>query len=266
MEISALQMHIILQNEFGADIMKVVVSSKLKAHFILISVLVLIAGFLLSGYTILIKKSTLAANNNSNIKPIIIIDAGHGGIDGGTQSADGTLEKELNLSIAIKLKDILQSFGVNVVMTRETDDSIHSEGVQGIRNQKISDIKNRLHIIETTENAVFVSIHQNYYTQSQYSGTQIFYSKNNPDSEILAQFIRSAVINNLQKENTREIKKSGKEIYLLNSATVPAVMVECGFLSNKDEADLLKTEKYQNDIAFFIAMGIVDYLNQTEES
>ncbi len=245
--------------------MKVVVSSKLKAHFVLISVLILIAGFLISGYSFLIKKSTLAANNNY-IRPTVIIDAGHGGIDGGTQSADGTLEKDINLSIATQLKSILQSFGIEVVMTRETDASIHSEGVQGIRNQKISDIKNRLHIIDTTKNAVFVSIHQNYYTQSQYSGAQIFYSKNNPDSEILAQFIRSAVINNLQKENTREIKKSGKEIYLLNSATVPAVMVECGFLSNKAEADLLITEKYQKDIAFFIAMGIVDYLKQTEES
>lgn len=246
--------------------MKIIVSSKFKAHFLLISILVLIAAILVTGYGYFIEKSALKANYNFDNNSVIIIDAGHGGIDGGTHSADGTLEKEINLSIALKLKDILQSFGIKVITTRESDMSIHSEGVQGIRNQKISDIKNRLHIIETTENAVFVSIHQNYYPQPQYSGAQIFYSKNNPLSEILAQSIRGEIITNLQKENTREIKKSGKEIYLLNSTTVPAVMVECGFLSNKTEADQLKNENYQQKMAFFIAMGIIDYLKLTEES
>lgn len=245
--------------------MKIIVSSKFKAHFFLVSILALIAGLLVSGYSFIIDKSALEASKNK-FNSTIIIDAGHGGIDGGTHSADGTLEKDINLNIALRLKEILQSFGLNVITTRETDKSIHSEGVQGIRNQKISDIKNRLHIIETTDNAVFVSIHQNYYTQPQYSGAQIFYSKNNPLSETLAQSVRASIINNLQKENTREIKKSGKEIYLLNSATVPAVMVECGFLSNKAEADLLKTEDHQQKMAFFIAMGIIDYLNSTEES
>ncbi len=246
--------------------MKVIVSSKFKSHFFLVSILVLIAGLLISGYTVFIGKSTLKVNNNLNDDSVIIIDAGHGGIDGGTHAADGTLEKDINLSIALKLKDVLQSFGLKVIMTRETDQSIHSEGVQGIRNQKISDIKNRLHIIESTENAVFISIHQNYFTQPKYFGAQIFYSKNNPLSETLAQSVRGSIINNLQKDNSREIKKSGKEIYLLNSATVPAVMVECGFLSNKAEADLLKTEEYQQKMAFFIAIGIVDYLKNTEVS
>lgn len=245
--------------------MKIVVSSKFKANFLLLSILIIIGGLLVSGYSYFIGKSALEAGSFNN-DAVIIIDAGHGGIDGGTHSADGTLEKDINLSIALKLKDILQSFGLKVMTTRETDKSIHSDGVQGIRNQKISDIKNRLNIIETTENAVFISIHQNYYTQSQYNGAQIFYSKNNPLSETLAQSIRCSIIDNLQKDNTREIKKSGKEIYLLNSATAPAVMVECGFLSNKAEADLLKTEEYQQKMAFFIAMGIVDYLKNTEES
>lgn len=250
----------------GADIMKVIVSPKFKAHFLLISILLLIATILISGYGYYIDKAALEANFNSNNNSIIIIDAGHGGVDGGTHSADGTLEKDINLSIALKLRDILESFGIKVITTRESDVSIHSTGVQGIRNQKISDIKNRLHIIETTDNAVFVSIHQNFYPQTQYNGAQIFYSKNNPLSEKLAQSIRGSVITNLQKENTREIKKSGKEIYLLNSTTVPAVMVECGFLSNKAEANQLKDEKYQQKMAFFIAMGIIDYLKLTEES
>ena len=246
--------------------MKIIVSSKFKVHFILVSILVLIAGVLVSGYGYFIGKSALEVNYTPNNNSVIIIDAGHGGIDGGTQSADGTLEKDINLNIALRLREFLQSFGIKVVMTRETDQSIHSDGVHGIRNQKISDIKNRLHIIESTENAVFVSIHQNYYTQPKYFGSQIFYSKNNPLSETLAQSVRSSIIDNLQKNNTREIKKSGKEIYLLNSTTVPAVMVECGFLSNKNEADLLKSDDYQKKIAFFIAMGIIDYLKLTEET
>ncbi len=244
--------------------MKIIVSSKSKVQFFLVFCLVLIAGLIISGY-IFIEKSSLEVNNNLDNECVIIIDAGHGGIDGGTHSADGTLEKDINLNISIKLNDILQSLGIKTLMTRENDNSIHSEGVQGIRNQKISDIKNRLHIIESTDNAVFVSIHQNYFTQSQYSGAQIFYSKNNPHSETLAQSLRSSIINNIQPDNTREIKKSGKEIYLLNAATVPAVMIECGFLSNKAEADMLKNEKYQQKLAFFIAIGIIDYLNQTEE-
>lgn len=245
--------------------MKIIVSPKLKSHFILAVSLVMILTVLFAGNAFLSKKATLNASVSNPKKPVIIIDAGHGGIDGGTQTKDGVLEKDINLSIAMKLKNVLTSFGYNVIMTRESDTSIHSDGVTGIRNQKISDIKNRLHIIESTDNAIFISIHQNYFSQSKYSGAQIFYSKNNPFSEKLAQSIRASVISNLQKENTREIKQSGKEIYLLNKTTVPAVMVECGFLSNKEEADLLKTENYQLKLAFFIATGITDYLKTSEE-
>ena len=199
--------------------------------------------------------------------PTIIIDAGHGGIDGGTHAYDGTLEKEINLNISLMLRDILTNLGYSdIVMTRETDKSIYSDGVQGIRNQKVSDIRNRLSIIESHENSVFISIHQNYYTQEKYSGAQIFYSKNNPESEKLAQAVRLSVINNLQKDNTREIKQSGKEIFLLNNTNAPAIMVECGFLSNRKEADILKSEDYQRKIAFLIATGLIDYLSTSEES
>lgn len=246
--------------------MKIVVSSKLKAKITLISTLVIIFAVLATGfYLLVIKDNAVDASANKYLDYTVVIDAGHGGIDGGTQAKDGTLEKDINLNIALKLKDILESFGVKTVMTRETDISIHNSGVTGIRNQKISDINNRLNIIETTENALFVSIHQNYFSQSKYSGAQVFYSKNNPESQSLALSIRNSLIENLQKDNTREIKQSGKEIYLLNNTTVPAVMVECGFLSNEAEADLLKTEEYQNQVAFFTAYGILNHLNSAEE-
>ena len=252
---------------FGADILKIIVSSKLKAKVILGSVLILVFSVITTGLFYFInKESAIGASVNNNDAITVIIDAGHGGIDGGTQASDGTLEKDINLKIALKLRDILDSFGVKTVMTRETDISIHNNGVSGIKNQKISDINNRLEIIESTENAVFVSIHQNYFTQSKYSGAQIFYSKNNPDSNLLALSIRKSIIENLQKDNTREIKASGKEIYLLNNATAPAVMVECGFLSNEAEAELLKSDEYQQQMAFFIALGILDYINSAEGS
>lgn len=245
--------------------MKIVVSSKLKAKAVLITALVLIFSVLATGVIyVWQKEAALSASLNGKINYKVIIDAGHGGIDGGTQSADGVLEKDINLKIALKLRDILNSFGINTVMTRETDLSLHSEGIEGIRNQKVSDINNRLSIVESTPDALFVSIHQNYFTQQKYSGAQVFYSGNNPESEKLALAIRSSIILNQQKGNTREIKKSGSEIYLLKKATVPAVMLECGFLSNEREAALLETEDYQYQIAFFTALGIIDYINSTE--
>lgn len=245
--------------------MKIVVSSKLKAKAVLITSLVLIFSVLATGvFYVWQKEAALTASLSGRTDYTVIIDAGHGGIDGGTQSADGVLEKDINLKIALKLRDILESFGIKTVMTRETDVSIHSEGVEGIRNQKVSDINNRYNIIESTPDALFVSIHQNYFTQEKYSGAQVFYSGNNPESEKLALAIRSSIILNQQKDNTREIKKSGSEIYLLKKATVPAIMLECGFLSNAKEAKLLQSEEYQYQIAFFTALGIIDYINSTE--
>ena len=246
--------------------LKVIVSSKFKAKLFLVLSLTVIFSVLITCYSY-VQKETLDADAQTDEIPTVIIDAGHGGIDGGTHSYDGTLEKDINLRIATMLRDILINLGyTDVVMTRETDKSIHDDGVQGIRNQKVSDIKNRLNIIESYENAVFISIHQNYFTQEKYSGAQIFYSKNNPESQKLAQSVRLSLINEFQKDNTREIKQSGKEIFLLNNTDSPAIMVECGFLSNRKEADLLKTEEYQRNIAFFVANGLIDYLKSTEES
>lgn len=245
--------------------MKIVVSSKIKAKAVLITSLVLIFSVLTTGVIYVWRKeAALTASLSGKTDFIVVIDAGHGGIDGGTQSANGILEKDINLQIALKLRDILESFGIKTVMTRETDVSIHSEGVEGIRNQKVSDINNRYKIIEETPDALFVSIHQNYFTQEKYSGAQVFYSGNNPESEKLALAVRSSIIMNQQKGNTREIKKSGSEIYLLKKASVPAIMLECGFLSNAKEAELLQKEEYQQQIAFFTALGIIDYINSTE--
>lgn len=195
----------------------------------------------------------------------VIVDAGHGGFDGGAVAADGTLEKDINLAISKRLCLLLQCFGVRTVMTRTGDDSIHDPSCTSVRAQKISDIRNRLQIMTDTEDSIFVSIHQNHFSQSKYHGTQVFYSGSDARSEQLAASIQSAVVSALQPDNTRRIKQSGTEIYLLYHAVRPAVMVECGFLSNPEEAALLKDPDYQTQIALSTAQGIMNFLQSTEE-
>ena len=198
-------------------------------------------------------------------KHVVVIDAGHGGYDGGTVSRDGVLEKDVNLAIARRLQSLMQCAGIQTVMTRETDDSIHDPQCKTIRKQKVSDIRNRLRIMQETEDSIFVSIHQNHFTQSKYHGTQVFYSDTDPRSRVLAESIQSAVVAATQPDNTRTVKRSGTEIYLLYHATRPAVMVECGFLSNPQEASLLQTPQYQTKIALSILQGILHYWELAEE-
>ncbi len=192
-------------------------------------------------------------------------DAGHGGIDGGATAVDGTLEKDINLSIAHKVNDLLTLFGINTVMTRECDMSIHSSDAETVRQKKVSDIKNRLKIINDAKNPVFVSIHQNHFTQSKYTGTQVFYSPNNERSRALAQIIQEDIVSSLQPDNTRQIKKSGTQIYLLYHAPCPAVMIECGFLSNESETELLKCDEYQTKIAAITANSILKFISDSSE-
>lgn len=190
-----------------------------------------------------------AASLSLTKKPTVIIDAGHGGEDGGTVSESGVVEKDINLKIAEKLNNLFAKNGYNTVMIRKEDKLIYDDGCNSIRSKKSSDLHNRLNIINENENSVLISIHQNHYTESKYYGAQVFYSGNNPKSEALAQCIQRNIVLTLQPENKRQIKKSGSEIFILNNAKVPAVMVECGFLSNHSEALLLNTEEYQDKMA-----------------
>ena len=244
--------------------MKVVTTVHIKTKFFLLGILITIFGVLSVGSVYTVTQKAVDASSNVKYKKVII-DAGHGGVDGGTSADDGTLEKNLNLQIALKLDEMLNSFGVETVLIRETDISIHDADAQTIRQKKVSDLKNRLNIINNTDDSIFVSIHQNHFGESQYHGTQIFYSKNNPDSQKLADCIRLPVVSYLQTDNTREIKQSGSEIFLLSNAQSPSVMVECGFLSNSDETNRLKDENYQQKLAFIISLGIIDYFSKTEE-
>lgn len=190
----------------------------------------------------------------------IIIDPGHGGMDGGTSAADGTLEKHINLQIAQKLNSLLKATGFRTVMLRTDDELIGDNSLSTIRARKVTDIKTRLAIAENHPDSLLISIHQNYYSVSKYYGTQVFYSPNSPLSKSLAESIQNSVVTMLQPSNERKIKAVGTNIYLLYNCTIPSVMVECGFLSNEDEAKKLKTEEYQTQIAFSIMQGIIDFL------
>lgn len=193
------------------------------------------------------------------VLPTVIIDAGHGGEDGGTQSSSGILEKDVNLQISRKLNLLLKALGYKTVMLRDEDKMLYTGELSSQREKKVSDIKNRMNVINTYPDALFLSIHQNYFTESKYNGTQVFYSPNNAESRLVAQSVQDSVITLVQNKNTRKIKQSGKEIYLLYHANNPAVMVECGFLSNPGEALLLNDSEYQKKISLAIINGINRY-------
>jgi len=181
-------------------------------------------------------------------------------MDGGCSDAEGVTEKGINLNIALTVRDLSNFFGFHAETTRDRDISIHDRGVKGIRNQKISDMENRLALFNKYDEAVCVSIHQNTFTDPQYSGAQMFYSENILESERLASIMQSSFVRNLQPYNQREIKPSGSELYLCHNSINPAVMIECGFLSNPGEAELLKNEEYQRLIAFTIFSGLAEFM------
>ncbi len=220
--------------------------------FLIYIFLVFVAFFNLDRYT---DANSSVINNNVTV----IVDAGHGGEDGGAVAND-IIEKDINLSISKKLADILKASGYKVILTRSDDEMVDAVG-ETQRERKVSDMHNRLDVFNKSENNVVISIHQNKFTQEQYHGTQVFYSENNNKSITLATAIRDDVKALLQPDNTRECKPAGREIFLLSNSNVPSVIVECGFISNYDEAQKLKTNDYQNQMAFAIFAGFMDYIN-----
>lgn len=209
-------------------------------------------------------KSISGKDTQTQKKPTVIVDAGHGGDDGGAVANDGTPEKEINLAISKKVEAMLKIFGYDVIMTRQTDDAICNKGLSTIRQKKVSDIKNRFKMMQDNPEALFISIHQNKYPSSSENGAQVFYSPNNASSMTLAEYIQNSISRNLQKENMRQIKKCGSSVYLLYHAQSTAVMVECGFVSNDAELKKLKDAEYQKQMAFAIVAGINDYISNEE--
>lgn len=188
----------------------------------------------------------------------IVIDAGHGGIDGGATSCTGVLESHINLEIALRLNDLMHLLGYDTVMIRTTDTSIHIGG-NSIAAQKLSDLRERVRIVSETEGAVLISIHQNTYHDSRFSGAQVFYSANE-EGKKLASLLQDSLISSLNPGSNRKTKKA-EGIYLMQHTTCPAVLVECGFLTNPQEEANLRSPDYQIKLCAVLSAGISNFLH-----
>jgi N-acetylmuramoyl-L-alanine amidase len=193
-------------------------------------------------------------------KPVIIIDAGHGGEDCGAIGVSGVFEKDLNLQISQKLSEYAKSAGYVVIQTREDDRLLYKdeENIKGFR--KIYDLKNRVAIANSYENAIFVSIHMNSYGSEDCQGLHVYYSPKSSQSRRLADCVQSYVVSNLQQKNKRKIKE-GSDIYVLENSNVPAILIECGFVSNPEECKKLSEKEYQKELSFSILCGIINYID-----
>jgi N-acetylmuramoyl-L-alanine amidase len=186
---------------------------------------------------------------------VVVIDPGHGGADGGAVAADGTTEAQINLSVSLKLREVLRLAGIDVVMTREEDISVHSPEATTLREQKISDIHNRAALVSDTPNALLISIHQNSLPQvKSVHGAQVFYNTAE-GSEPLARALQEDLNTYINTHRAKEIKKIDTSIYLMNHIDAPGILVECGFLSNEAETAQLRQEDYQLKLALLIAGG-----------
>lgn len=227
---------------------------------IIFSILFLIILSAMLYFTFMANSSADGVMTKPVLKQTVIIDAGHGGDDGGAIGIDGTVEKDINLDIALKLEKLLKFYGFEVIMTRTEDIMTCDDGLDSLRKRKVSDIHNRFDILEKNPDAVFISIHQNKFEDNSQHGTQVFYSGNNDESKLLAESIQNSIVSVLQPDNSRVVKKSGSGIYLLYHAKLPAVLVECGFISNPAEVKKLNDENYRMKIAILIADGLIKYL------
>lgn len=201
-----------------------------------------------------IEEHIRAAKNKS---VTIVVDAGHGGIDPGKVGINSALEKDINLAIALKLERNLKANGINVVMTRTDDNGLYSENES---NKKVRDMKKRLTIIEEAEPELAVSIHQNSYPDPSVSGVQVFYYKDSVKSKAAAEIMQTQLVKSLKPTKER-VAKDNSSYYLLKKTSVPIIIVECAFMSNPEEADLLIQNNYQEKVAWAIYMGIMQAIN-----
>lgn len=188
--------------------------------------------------------------------PILILDAGHGGEDGGASSAVGSKESDINLNIVLKTEALMAFLGVRTELTRSEDRSMHSEGASTLHEKKVSDLKNRVEFVNSVPDAMLISVHQNYFTDSRYSGAQVFYTGGDVSrqwGEGTQELLRQV----LNPDNNRAAKVIPDKIYLFSHIGCPAILVECGFLSNGEEASLLLTDAYQRSISMALVGAYV---------
>lgn len=223
---------------------------KKRVMEMMMAVLLLISVFFLS------KEAAVVSNETSEKEKVIVIDAGHGGADPGMIGIGGLEEKGINLAVSMKLKEALENQGFTVVMTRQEDKGLYEEGT---RNKKVQDMQNRIEIMEKAKPILAVSIHQNSYTEESVKGPQVFYYETSAEGQKLAVNIQSALNTELSTERPRK-EKGNTSYFLLKKSPCVLNIVECGFLTNKKEAELLQTEEYQQKIVGAVLKGIVQYM------
>ncbi len=185
----------------------------------------------------------------------VVCDAGHGYPDGGAVAADGTQEKDINLAITQKLCEVFESRGINVTLTRSEDNGIYDESANTIREKKVSDMHKRVEIINNSNADLFLSIHMNSFTDTSAKGIHIFYGGGNDDTKKMAEEIQQSIAD-VTGAQTHSVKEVSKSLYLMKNAKIPSILIECGFLSNPHEAELLQNEEYQAKIAWAIADAV----------
>lgn len=190
----------------------------------------------------------------------IIIDAGHGGIDGGATSCTGVLESHINLEIALRLEDMFHLLGYDTVMIRRTDESIYTHG-NTIASQKVSDLKERVRIANETPGAILISLHQNTFSDSKYKGAQVFYASDE-QSKKTAQILQQNLVTALNPGSQRK-SQLAKGVYLMENITCPGILIECGFLTNPEEEALLRSDGYQQKLCAVIATTLSSCLADT---
>lgn len=208
------------------------------------------------------EQQTVDTMGRSIERPVVVIDAGHGGKDPGKVGVNAALEKDINLSIALRLKRLLEQNDVVVVMTREEDKDLASEQAVSRKNE---DLRARAALISEASPIVMVSIHQNSYPEKDVDGAQVFYYSGSEEGKQLGVMIQESLKSEIKDGNHR-VAKANKDYYLLKKANCPAVIVECGFLSNPEEAALLATKEYQEKVAFSVHLGIMEYINTVDSA
>ncbi len=224
---------------------------------------VFMAVLLLLGACLFAKESPfmVGSGNAREGQVCIVVDAGHGGDDPGKIGINKAKEKEINLKIAMKLKDLLEKDGIKIIMTREDDNGLYQPSS---KNQKVEDMRRRCEIISQAKPVFTVSIHQNSYPDEAVKGAQVFYYGQSKEGKKLAETLQESLVGQLDQKNHREAK-ANESYYLLKKTESPTVIVECGFLSNYEEAELLSTDAYQDKVAKAVEMGILKCLGAGKE-
>lgn len=218
--------------------------------------LIMAVCLVLSAFVLARQGAVLVQSERAAERICIVIDAGHGGSDPGKVSSSGTCEKDINLALALKLRDLLEQKDIEVILTRDADTGLYPSDVS---NKKAADMQARCQIITEADPIFTVSLHQNSYPSPEVKGAQVFYYAQSDKGKALAMILQESLISRVDPDNTRAAK-ANDSYYLLKKTPTPTVIVECGFLSNPTEAELLLDEDYQNKLVRAIYMGILEYL------